>query len=392
MSYDLKTPADHKTPLVSVILPTHNRPLMLREAIASVLRQTFTNWELVIIGDGAGDDTKAAVCEFNDPRIRYFRQERTGLPGARNMGIQVSRGRFVNLLDDDDAFFPSKLEHQLAFFAANPGLGLLAGGYCEADKFFNILREVRPWLGQPTFTIRDWLLACPFNPSTPLIDRTWIEKVSLFDPDMHGADDWDMFLRLAQNGCPMAWLKEPVCYYRFHGANMTQDATLINAGVFRMLEKFFAQPDLSTEIISLRELAYAHAHLGAAARAFADGQSSVGREHLHQAISLDATLLEGTPPRWLDSLAAFALTPLVKDRLAFAELIATNLPAELDSGRWTLRRIRGTILAVGAFDRYQQGKYADVVRYGVNTVRTDPTWLLNYGFCSVVARSLSRAF
>lgn len=381
---------DQETPVVSVVLPTHNRPLMLREAIVSVVQQTFQGWELIVVGDGAGDDTELAVREFDDPRIRYIHQKQTGLPGARNTGVRASRGRLINLLDDDDAFFPYKFEHQLALFAAGPGLGLVAGGFCETDKSFHVLREVRPWLGQATFTLRDWLLACPFNPSTPLIDRTWIEKAGLFDPAMHGADDWDLFLRLAQHGCPMAWLKEPVCYYRFHGTNMTQDPTLMNAGTFRMLGKFFAQPGLSGEIVGLRDLAYAHAHLGAAARAFAGKQARAGAEHLQQAICFDSTLLAGEPPRWLDSLAGFALTPLVSDPLAFADLVAAHLPVEIDSRRWTLQRIRATILAVAAFDRYQQGRYGDATRHALNALRADPTWLRNRGFCSIVVRSFNR--
>lgn len=377
-------------PAISIVLPTHNRHVMLREAIASVQQQTFTDWELIVIGDGATAETQQAVLEFADPRIRYIYQEHTGLPGARNTGIRASQGRFINLLDDDDAFLPHKLEHQIALYETDPNLGLVAGGFIETDRFFNARREVRPWLWQPTLTVRDWLLACPFNPSTPLLSRTWLDKIGLFDPDMHGADDWDVFLRLAQHGCPMVWLQEPVCYYRFHGSNMTQDVALMNSGIFKMLQKFFAQPDLPAEIINLHDTVYASAYVGAAARAFGALRAQDGREYLRQALELDPMLLSGTPPRWLDSLAAFALTPLVDDPMRYADVIATNLPEAANARLWTNSRIRGVVHAVAAFDQYEREKYDEVVTSGIQALKLDRAWLRNRGFCSIVIRSLAR--
>src|SRR6266851_7972183 len=98
-------------PIVSVIIPTHNRRDFLPGAIASVLAQTFTDWELVVIDDGSQDDTASVIAPFLcDPRVRYEVQPQQGRSAARNRGIQMARSEWVAFLDSDDRYLPNCLQ------------------------------------------------------------------------------------------------------------------------------------------------------------------------------------------------------------------------------------------------------------------------------------------
>ncbi|RLF83553.1 glycosyl transferase, partial [Thermococci archaeon] len=104
-------------PTVSVIIPTYNRANLLKRAIASVLNQTFTDFELIVVDDASPDNTPEVVRSINDGRIRYVRlKKNSGGPVARNTGIRKARGRFIALLDDDDEWLPNRLELQIKKF------------------------------------------------------------------------------------------------------------------------------------------------------------------------------------------------------------------------------------------------------------------------------------
>src|SRR5450830_803139 len=89
-------------PLVSVLLPVYNGELYIREAIESILAQTYSNFELIIINDGSSDDSERIINSFLDPRIRYYRQENQGLPATLNRGIELSKGEIIARQDQDD--------------------------------------------------------------------------------------------------------------------------------------------------------------------------------------------------------------------------------------------------------------------------------------------------
>ena len=97
-------------PFFSIIIPTYNRAHMIDVAIQSVLDQTSSNWELIIVDDGSTDDTKEVVEQFNDPRIKYVYQENQERSAARNRGILVSNGEWICFLDSDDEFPSERLE------------------------------------------------------------------------------------------------------------------------------------------------------------------------------------------------------------------------------------------------------------------------------------------
>ena len=106
---------------ISVIIPTYNRVNLLNRAINSVLRQTFSDFEVIVVDDSSEDDTKAVVETLKDPRIRYIcHDENRGAAAARNTGIRVSRGEHIAFLDSDDEWLSKKLELQIDALTKNP--------------------------------------------------------------------------------------------------------------------------------------------------------------------------------------------------------------------------------------------------------------------------------
>jgi glycosyltransferase involved in cell wall biosynthesis len=106
-------------PLVSVIIPTYNRARLIGQSIQSVLNQTYTNWELIIVDDGSSDDTESAIAQYNDSRIHYIRFSHSGILGkVRNSGMKIAKGDLIAFLDSDDLWRVDKLDFQLKLFEA----------------------------------------------------------------------------------------------------------------------------------------------------------------------------------------------------------------------------------------------------------------------------------
>lgn len=116
-------------PLVSILLPTYNRAHLLPRAIDSVLRQTYSNWELLIWDDGSSDDTGKVMKTYDDKRIQIFRDENHGKSYALNQGLSMAKGDLIAFLDDDDTWLPDKLSIQTTAIENHPELDLLFGNF-----------------------------------------------------------------------------------------------------------------------------------------------------------------------------------------------------------------------------------------------------------------------
>jgi glycosyltransferase involved in cell wall biosynthesis len=109
-----------KSPLVTVIMPTYNRPSLIRESIESVLSQTMQDWELIVVNDGGDKGVERTLAEYPDPRIVYISAEHGGLSSALNVGLSQARGPWIAYLDDDDIFYPDHLETLVGFLESHP--------------------------------------------------------------------------------------------------------------------------------------------------------------------------------------------------------------------------------------------------------------------------------
>ena len=398
-------------PKVSVIIPTYNRADMIGDALDSLIQQTSEDWEAIVVDDGSTDDTEAVVSRFADGRIRYLYQANKGLPGARNTGIRNATGEYIAFLDSDDLFLPDKLKVQSQALDQSPDVGLVASGYVEVDAHLNRLREVQSWHGHPHLGLTDWLQNNPFIVNAVLVRKTWLEKAGLFDEAMRYVEDWDVWLRLAQCGCRMMWVEAIVCVYRLHDTNMMRQAELMKKGMLRMFDKFFAQPNLPVDALKLRNRAYASVYVDSATRAFAAGLGMEGKDCLTQAIRLEPEWGQGKPPRVLNSLASFALSPSCSNANEYMNLVANHLPESLKAN-WSPRKGRALLFAVSAFDSARDQSQSVSSRGGpprggpprggvpntlgrrrvltsvLSAIRNDPTWVTNRGLLAIARRAL----
>jgi glycosyltransferase involved in cell wall biosynthesis len=179
---------------VSVIIPTHNRAEVLGRAIASVLGQTWADFQIIVVDDGSTDATARVLAEFDDPRLTGMHQENKGVSSARNQGIAASNGRLIALLDSDDYWMPDKLEKQVRFMAES-GFAI-----CQTDEIW-IRNGVRV---NPRFKHAKpagWFLErslelCLISPSCVMFTRTLWDELGPFDESLPACEDYSLWLRV----------------------------------------------------------------------------------------------------------------------------------------------------------------------------------------------------
>jgi len=182
-------------PTVSVIIPTFNRDWCLRDAIDSVLAQTFIDFELIVVDDGSTDRTLEILSEYGD-RLRRIHQINRGVSAARNCGIGVSTGRLIAFLDSDDLWLPEKLAVQTAFFELNRSALI-----CQTEELWirNGMRvNPRKRHRKPSGLIFEpSLTLCLVSPSAVMVRRELFNEVGLFDEQLPACEDYDLWLRVS---------------------------------------------------------------------------------------------------------------------------------------------------------------------------------------------------
>jgi hypothetical protein len=244
-------------PLTSIIITTHDRPLLLQRAIASA-RAAGTNIEVIVVDDASTDET-ADLCR-NLPGIKYVRLERNQrVAGARNIGLLASRGEYVSFLDDDDQRLAASLDEQVALLAANLQAGLIYGQAILGDQ-----------LGQPTneFYPRPcpqgdvfWnLLSQNFIPcGSAVFRRSCLDRVGLLDSELAGLDDWDLWIRIAEL-YPIIALAKPVMTWRRStpdsGQGTSDSVQIVTQAVRQFQQRWLKLPRASNAPAQQRRTAW----------------------------------------------------------------------------------------------------------------------------------------
>jgi spore maturation protein CgeB len=188
-------------PMVSVIVPTRNRPQFLKEAVKSILEQTFGSFEIIVVND-AGEDVSEIINSFKDERIKYIRHDANkGLAASRNTGVKAAGGKYIAYLDDDDIYYPDHLEI-LAGFLENSGCAVAYSDSYQAlqvrDNGRYITKEKR--LVYSEDFDRQRLLVMNYIPFINIVHRReCIEQAGFFDETLKSHEDWDCLIRLSQS-------------------------------------------------------------------------------------------------------------------------------------------------------------------------------------------------
>lgn len=215
--------------IVSVVIPTYNYEKFVLKAIKSVLSQTYSPIECIVVNDGSTDDTIKAL-EHYKSSIKIINQANKGLSNARNTGINASKGSLIAFLDADDWWDPRKIESQIRVLEDNEKLAAVGCAEYSVDKFQRsneIVRQRNPTLDrnknlQDVALRRLWIGG---SGSGLLIRRAVFDDIGMFDETLFAAEDWDMWLRIVAK-YDFVNLQEPLNYRLWHGT-----------GVFRNVER-----------------------------------------------------------------------------------------------------------------------------------------------------------
>jgi len=212
-----------RSPLVSVVIPTHNRPDMLAEALASVRAQTFTDYEIIVISNGEGDETRRASRKIAAGCV-YLELDQGNVSTARNHGIAHAKGEWIALLDDDDLWLPKKLERQIAE-AERTSADMIACDYVQfyldGSEIVRRARLIEGWTYPKAISHGYWWGL----PSSVMVRKNVMEKLGGFDPRQRIGEDLDMWRRLSWNH-KIHQIEEVLARYRSgHPSMMMQERT-----------------------------------------------------------------------------------------------------------------------------------------------------------------------
>jgi glycosyltransferase involved in cell wall biosynthesis len=215
--------------LVSVIIPTYSRPIRLKKAILSVLRQTYKNIEIIIIDDNnpgtqERKETEELINSLNHQSIRYLVHERNmGANAARNTGISNSKGDFIAFLDDDDEYVSTKIEEQINVIkelSYNESGGILV--FTGAKRIGDPIYKQSKWMNM----INEYLYHPDPNliytknfigsNSYVMIDKKSLTEINAFDTNLESCQDWDVFIRLAMKNTKFIGINRPLVIYHAH--------------------------------------------------------------------------------------------------------------------------------------------------------------------------------
>ena len=232
-------------PKVSVIIPTYNREKYIGEAVNSVLSQTYTNWELIVVDDGSTDNTRKMVENFGE-KVSYIYQENAGVQTARNKGFSVSKGEYILFLDSDDVLLPHNLECLTEVLEKNIDVDVSYGWYFWTNQENKpVINNYSP-VAQYSYSPEDsaWKDIMPpldggliegeifpdilktettLMMGSTLIRRECFEKVNGFNPDVKYMEHWDFFIRIAESSFIFSCVRRPVLKIRLHQDNRGND-------------------------------------------------------------------------------------------------------------------------------------------------------------------------
>jgi len=212
--------------IVSVVIPTFNRADLIVETLASVLGQSYSWMEVIVVDDGSTDGTEAVVAGIGDGRVRYIRNEWSGLPAVnRNTGIREACGRYVAFVDSDDLWRPDKLALQVELLEERRALQWCFTHYDFLEHETGVVtsRAIPRGLAEGPLPARRLLGGNCIGSMTPLVRREFLDRTGLFseDPTFRFVEDWEFWLRLLAHS-PGWFLPVPMASYRLHFANATR--------------------------------------------------------------------------------------------------------------------------------------------------------------------------
>ena len=380
------------TPTVSIVMSVYNGERYLKLAVESILAQTWTDFEFIIIDDGSTDRSGQILTAYaaQDSRLVLLSNPANrGYTASLNRGVEAARGEFVARQDADDVSLPERLAQQVATLRAQPGVGVVgtlaqvidADGCPQAGDYFPRALD--------NAAVQEQLLAgnCICHGSV-LIRRHLLDDVGAYDVSLEPSEDYDLWLRLAEKG-EIINLEPRLYQYRVHGQSVSQTRRPAQAlGRARALERAVQRrhgprpATIHAQTVALR-------YLDAALAAFAAGQPQPAANWLEHAFHWQPRLLQAEAPL-AELLIDYAAqrSPQAGDQF-LREVFANLLPPTASLARLR-RRLLSDLHMRQVFAGVRSKAFPRVDAHLWPALRHDPAWLLNRGVLSILTRSLVR--
>ena len=300
-------------PKVSVVIPAYNVSNYLKDALASLEKQTFPNFEALIVDDGSTDNTAAVAREFcqRDSRFKLLQKSNGGLSSARNYGIRQARGEYIALLDGDDVYHKDKLATHVARLYSCPDVGVV----------YSASRTIRDD-GEPTFITLSGkpvhanpllaLLCKNFvgHGSNAVFRRCLIDEVGEFNENLRSWEDIDLWLRIAATQKWHFYLEKRIlCYYRVRPSGLSFNVSQMQACGEQVLKDAYARtPEL---IKPMLPTAYAYMYRYLTRLSVQGGDMETARKFIRQALASDKSIF-WRDIRSLVTLLSVSLSPVAK--------------------------------------------------------------------------------
>lgn len=240
--------------IISVIIPVFNGEKTIRETLQSVLNQTFTDFEVIVIDDGSNDSTLEVVSSIKDSKLKVFSYSNAGQAESRNRGIAKAVGEYITFIDADDLWTPDKLEAQLKALHDHPRAAV-------AYSWTDYIDESGKFLGSGQhLTVNgdayaQLLVKCFLeNGSNPLIRSQALTAVGVFDKAMTPSEDWDLYLRLASR-YQFVCVSAPQILYRISATSESSNTRRMASAGLRVIEQAFAQAPQSLQHLKKQSFA-----------------------------------------------------------------------------------------------------------------------------------------
>lgn len=238
-----------KNPLVSILMPVYNTASFLPEAIDSILTQSFTDYELIVLDDCSPDEAGAVLDNYSDPRIiRYKGEKNAGLANVLNVGLDMARGKYIARMDSDDISMPERLQVQVDYLESNTDIDLCSCGM----QLFGASNDVWVRSCEPEKVKVEALFYSPILHASSVWRKDSFDKHGLrFRQEMVPAEDYDMWCRALANGLHLVNLPEILYKYRIRQGQATEDTGRTSAKEVEVRDRFLQKifPDCSADAL-----------------------------------------------------------------------------------------------------------------------------------------------
>lgn len=314
------------TPKVSVIIPTYNGAEFLGEAIESVLNQTYSNLELIVVSDASPDNTSEVIKRYNDPRLIYIEHpQNRGADVARHTALHASSGEIIAFLDQDDFFHPEKLHTHVAYLKKHPEVGFTYNARFELNYSAKTIRDL--WRPPRNITLADLVVWFPIAPSDAVIRRNWALQMDLLGA-IRGAEIAH-FGNLFLSGCQFGYIDRALNYRRYHSGRTVKN--LVEACEKELInqDKIFEDPRCPAVLLSLRPVAQANLYMYWAYLAFVQGETAIGQQLIRNAANIKPTIKDGRPGELLTNFLINSIDDENQDHSVLLQKVLSQLPEEL---------------------------------------------------------------